>query len=746
MRNKIFFSLFFVTLLYSKDTCYSVQLLSSVKPIAYQSSFPKEAKVMHINGIYTLRYGCFERVKEAKPALKRLKQKFPQAYIVSTYRFRFQDSVKGNGTSLKKFKKNLYLQSDKKKRHLKEFEAVEEVEPSIPFKTIVAKDKLKTITTSKKIAQTSYSKTNSCFTIELFESKKPIKKTKLPLGVKVVKENGFYIARYGCFESATKAKSEWLRFKKDFPTAIIIPIKQEVVEEEELGPILKKTEKKIDQNLTISHQQKNKKSVLKPSFYKKVSVSEDIESRCSTDIEENLVACRDKCMDDKKSFPWEDIDLEAVENFVDTSLQKTVPNIEVPKSPQRLFLQTEQNKMLFKSKEKLLFYSTATLNINEGQIDINGNKRDNQSFTITTGLKYKYYFFPKWYFFTDDRGLLYISKDRKETKLDVKELFISSDGLFDNQSNFLIGRKYLKDDRSWYFKTYLDTVGFFNKHDLLLYEFYVGTRLTDSIVLYTGEDETLANLKNTNFLFGHISYEYYKDNTIEGFYIQEDGNLKNVDWIGVRMQGKVKRTNLDEIAYWLDIAHAEGVYKTINYTPAPMQEERTVKGLGFEIGGKYTFYRYDSAIAASIAYGSGGDNLYRQPSFTNNRTNYLSKDISFRHYGSFFNPELSNIWISSLYLMHHLWGNDNKTAIIAYHNFMQDKPSSSQYFATFYTFNPNGEKKSLGNEIDFILHYDIIENTYWRFVLGYFLGGEAFDSEASKKDGFNAQIYFKYLW
>lgn len=672
MRNKILLSFFAASLLYGNDTCYSVQLLSSNKPFNYKSSFPQGAKIMHINRTYTLRYGCFDQVRDAKPALRRLKRQFPQAYIVSTYRYRFKDG-NSHTKSLQTFKKDLYFQpANTKKKHpsslqKEESNIEEEIIPSPPIKTIVTQDATPQVSAPKQSIQKVRKK--SCFTIDLIESQNPIDNANLPLGTKIIQKYGMYIAQYGCFDTVTQAKPTWQRLKKEFPEAIIIPTTQEIVEEttEKLGPI----HKRFQTIHTLSPlQQKPKSSLPKPSFYKKVPTAHTKQSNCSSETEKNIVACRDKCIENKKNYPWENIDLDAVESYVNALVEQRIPKLTIPKSSTRslshILIGNEENTTYPTPQEKLNFYTTASLNINYGQTDTNGTRLDNQSLTVTAGLKYKYYFLPLWYFFTDDRALLYLSKSKAETKFDVKELYISSDGLFDNQANFLIGRKYLKDKRAWYYKTSLDSVGIFNKHDLLLYELYGGTRLTDSIVFNTGEDESLVNLKDTKFLIGHLSYEYLKDNTIEGFYIHEDGNLKNADWVGIRMQGKIERFNQDKISYWADVAHANGSYKRLRtittFPPITIQENKKIQGLGFDIGGKYTFTRYNSAIAASVAYGSGGGNLYRQPSLTNNRSNYLSKDISFRRYGSFFNPELSNMWISSVYFVHHLWGGSKQNS------------------------------------------------------------------------------------
>jgi len=681
------------TLLSASDTCYSVQLLSSYTPLK-RENFPQDAKVMHIGKIYTVRDGCYEQMKNASENLSLLKKSYPHAMIITTYKWRF---------------------------HPKTIQKREEVLFKEKFN-----DKPKREANQKK-----------CYSIQLQSSQNKLTNENFPYGTKIIQRRDFFTALYGCYTTINSLKSNLFTIEKKYPNAIIVLTDaQNFKTQEELPEIHKRG---VPLQTPDIYRQKNiTKLNRRPSFIKRVKESKKSPNQspqCTPSIEQKLVSCRQKCKNNETQ-PWEEIDRDAVNQYVTNNLLKNL-NIEGMQEQNIPFVSLHQeSNNSFTSEGILHFYITTALFINKGQTDILNQQLTGESLHINPGLTYLYNFHPLWYFYTDDRVMYSITTSNTKLGFDVKNLYISSRNLFENRANILVGRKYINDKRGWYYKSSLDLLALSNKNDLLLYQFFIGTRVTKNRVAYD-PNAVNKNLKGVQFFIGHISYEFFKENTLEGFYIYEDNKnaQKKLGWSGLRIQGKIAQKNSDILSYWGDIATMHGKYQKNN-----------AQGLGYDIGVKYSLTRYASAIALSSAYGSGGGNLYLQPSFTNNRSNYLSKDISFRYYGEFLQPELSNMWISSLYLLHHFNNNPQTTAILAMHNYTQDKSSTTQYNATQFTLKPNGKKSDIGNEIDCILHYDIVQNSYWRFSAGYFIGGKAFEGKATKKDGFNAQVYFKYLW
>lgn len=751
MNKALFFilSIFVAVLLpsFASDSCYSVQFASSYSPIDTYS-FPEGSKAMKIGRVWTVRYGCYDDYKIAKNILYQFKNRYPNSIIVSTYKWRFKNQQR------EKYTINNYPQKISKS-------------PSKEFISHIDKNRNYSVPRFYS-TQPIQSKIEKCYTVQLDFSREKLSEDDFPIGTKIVKRGSFFSAFYGCFDNIGDAKRALYEMRKEIPKAVVISVPKHYVSEEEnrFSKIEAEERPLISENNYINESVHTKEQKL--NFYKannEISSSKtENPKRCYSSVENKLIPCEAKSIASNRNFPWENIDMNAVEGYVDSKLDHA-KNIETLPKDNYNFLEynelneTNSSNNLFPFSGKLNYYITATLDWKDGQnykekhiVQENNITKQytttkmlkTRSLTISPGLTYLYYFNPFWYFFTNDRLILRINESSAKLDFDVKELYVRSQNLFDNYANFLIGRKYLKDKRGWYYKTSLDTIGVSNKNDLLLYELYLGERLTKNTSSYD-PNEVSTNLKNAKFLFAHLSYEYYKDNTIEGFFIHEDNKnaAKKLNWTGLRMLGKIPQRNFDEFSYWADIAHVSGDYKQ---NIADANKSSNIKGLGLDIGAKYYFANYYSAIAGSIAYGSGGGNLFVQPSFTNDRSNFLSKDLSFRYYGEFLQPELSNMIISSLYLLHYFNPIKDKTLILALHNYTQDNSSSTQFSATSKVVNPNGKSKDIGNEIDLILHYDLLTGTYWRFTLGYFLGGDAFKGKTNKKDGFNAQIYFKYLW
>jgi len=91
---------FLVTILLSlvlnagEPTCYTVQLLSrsnSVKnhDVVLSNTYDSSCKIMEIGTKITVRCGCFDKYVEAKSHKVKLRKKFKNAYVLTTYKSRF---------------------------------------------------------------------------------------------------------------------------------------------------------------------------------------------------------------------------------------------------------------------------------------------------------------------------------------------------------------------------------------------------------------------------------------------------------------------------------------------------------------------------------------------------------------------------------------------------------------------------------------------------------------------------------
>ncbi len=85
--------------IYAADTCYTVQLVSkynSKKNITLldKMDYPQNCKLMEIGKSLTVRCGCYEKYIQADESLVNLKQKYRQAVVSTTYKYRFDETPK----------------------------------------------------------------------------------------------------------------------------------------------------------------------------------------------------------------------------------------------------------------------------------------------------------------------------------------------------------------------------------------------------------------------------------------------------------------------------------------------------------------------------------------------------------------------------------------------------------------------------------------------------------------------------
>ena len=90
---------FMVSALFAQESCYTVQLTSvfktdkSLKEIE-STQYDESCKSMSINKNIAVRCGCFEKFKDAKATLPSFQKSYKNAYVMSTYKSRFEPKIK----------------------------------------------------------------------------------------------------------------------------------------------------------------------------------------------------------------------------------------------------------------------------------------------------------------------------------------------------------------------------------------------------------------------------------------------------------------------------------------------------------------------------------------------------------------------------------------------------------------------------------------------------------------------------
>jgi alginate production protein len=446
-------------------------------------------------------------------------------------------------------------------------------------------------------------------------------------------------------------------------------------------------------------------------------------------IENKLTPCRSfVCNRNKnKKFPWE-------YNLSSLKINVNMPEIKIYSKN----IEKKEKNITKQNPEFLRFYTDIYIRDVYGQKAFNKNRIKDLKFIGKVGVQYGIDFLNNYYFYTDDR--IAYSYDNYNNNIsnglyfDINELYVKSYNLFYNMFNFIIGRKIIKDYNSLFYHSPLDLIGFYNLHDLLLYKIYFGTRFNNFKI----KDDNNAfgvDTKNIKFLIFQTEYQYYLKHYINFLYQYEDSyhtdltEKRKGNWLSIRSYNTSYNEKGDKFFYYGNIAYLKGEKNYKNNT----------NGNEMFAGIMYEPHNWiNKGVGVSFAHASSD---YFQPYISNNKSDFLIKNLSFRYFGEFLDPELSNINILSLYYKNVL--NINSLYIFSLHKYWKNDKNKNIYTSR-YIVDTNRKSNDIGQEIDFLYKY-MQNNYYWQFGLTYFLGGNAFD-QAQKKDGISAKINFRYYW
>ncbi len=537
-----------------------------------------------------------------------------------------------------------------------------------------------------------------CYSIQIASSKKSFSKSviykHLPLICKEMKIKNVYTIRCGCYKTYNEVKEHYKSFLSMYPNAIIVRTYAFRFGKEYL--------KKFFSNYKIkpSLNSANKKMVPKINKLNELSA----------------------------------ISFEKINKQINV----TVPVFPIKEENKKSEKNNQINKTNRANKTENIsisrFYIEPSALYELGQKAKNSSRLYRFRLSLLLGWQYMKELSEHWFFKMEPRvGLKYSDINRNkgtDFKIDLRELYIMSHDLNDNYLNFLIGRKVLNDGRSWYYSSSVDTIGLFNSDDLLLYEIYFGGRLNNETTFT--ENENSYGLKDTKFIIAHLKYEYFIKHFIEGFYLLEHTkDLRTLRWYGLRADGNTKFNN-SNIKYWIDFALLRGSFN------------QKISSNGIDLGAVYNKDSSPYMFGISYARGSGSKdskhNFYL-PYLANNRHKLLNMP-SFKYYGEFLNPDLSNLQIISLY-GNYDFKNGNTLSVILHH--YNQVSASPVLRATDMVLQPNGKSTDIGDEIDLIWYFNRPNLKHYKLVFSYFRGGSAFD-DASIKEGLYVYFIYRYYF
>lgn len=296
-----------------------------------------------------------------------------------------------------------------------------------------------------------------------------------------------------------------------------------------------------------------------------------------------------------------------------------------------------------------------------------------------------------------------------------------------------IGRQRFIDSRRWLFNENMDAVRLGYQYENFSLELSASQlNLVQRNLLRTEEEDDEETLLN---YYAYADYKFGMKNHIGLFLLYQDqqrlGTAQPI-YVGLQSSGKFFK----RFKYWFQTAMVRG-----------SDGGQAIRGEAIDVGVTHVVDGdWDPSFTVGYAYGTGDSNpddnvdtRFRQTGFQGNSDKFNGV-ARFKYYGEVLDPRLTNLMVFTGGVgIKPL----SKTSFdLVYHYFLQDHASTRIRGSDLDT-NPTGLSKDIGHEIDFIAGYQGIPHLQTKFVLGYFVPGNAFP-EGSRSGAFLASFLLRY--
>jgi alginate production protein len=277
----------------------------------------------------------------------------------------------------------------------------------------------------------------------------------------------------------------------------------------------------------------------------------------------------------------------------------------------------------------------------------------------------------------------------------------------------VVGRQDFDEEREWLYDEVVDGIRAVAQFGDL--EFELG-----GAVGREGAAEPNA-YEDTGLYVGHLRWQVAQDWMLGAYCLQRtDDTAAHFEpmLFGVRSISRPKYG----FGHWLELGAARG--KVGN---------RDVQGHAFDLGVLYAFDCWGRpTLGAGIAFGSGETDSsttegYRQTGLQDNNDK-LGGVTSVRYYGELFDPELSNLMVTSVVGAVRPFANTSLSLLL--HSYRQDTAAQGNPDSGLRT-SPTGLSTDLGTEIDLVLGYRASGGISLELVAARFQPGDAFANDAA---------------
>lgn len=331
-------------------------------------------------------------------------------------------------------------------------------------------------------------------------------------------------------------------------------------------------------------------------------------------------------------------------------------------------------------------------------------------------------------------GRAFLSKgdendEKSEGHVRIEQLYVDLNDLID-AINVRIGRQELEDERAWWFDDDIDIIRLaWEKDDWFVTASAGREKAFADDLAHSDTDEKV------DYVIVTAGLDRGKRDRWTLFLIdkndRESGRDEDPQYLGVQRIGELG----SDLRYWINAALMRGMR-------GDNRIEAHAADAGFSI-------RFDGAfrpfVTASLAYGSGDDSTrdgvdgnFRQTGLEDNEARTFGR-TSYQYYGEVADFELANLWVGTLGVG---FRPDEDTSLeFLYHRFYQVEPDDN-LFGTDLETEPNGESRSLGDELDLVFSHRPTRDTKFSIKVGAFRPGAAFDDDDDI--AFKAELKWAY--
>ncbi|TKB66136.1 MAG: hypothetical protein E8D52_17370 [Nitrospira sp.] len=296
-----------------------------------------------------------------------------------------------------------------------------------------------------------------------------------------------------------------------------------------------------------------------------------------------------------------------------------------------------------------------------------------------------------------------------------------------------LGRQRFIDSRRWLFNENMDAIRFGYQYEQFSLELSVSQlNLVQRNLLRREAEEDEEGFVN---YYAYADYKFGKKNHVGIFALYQDqqrlGTAQPIT-VGLQSSGRLS----EDLKYWLQTAAVRG-----------SDGGQRIRGEAIDLGLTQRFDGvWEPSITIGYAYGTGDSNpndnvdaQFRQTGFQGNSDKFNGV-ARFKYYGEVLDPRLTNLMVFTGGIGIKPF---SKTSFdLVYHYYLQDHASTRVRGSDLDT-NPTGLSKHIGSEIDFVAGYQGIPHLQTKFVLGYFIPGNAFP-ETARDGAFLASILLRY--